>query len=104
MLWYVIIGTLAAFGGLCAAWVVLGGLLPDVDGGLIVWFCEPEQTEAVAKRCRWLRELGLVRSKIVIIGDTQAVKEKLEQELERIDAAGNGDPPGHHRSGGVSEL
>ena len=104
MLWYFVIGVLAAFGALCALWVTLGALLPGGRCRVIVCVCKQEHTGAVRRRYRWLWELGLVKGSAVILTDTPGWREKLEQEFEGIGAAGNGDPPGHHRGGGVPEL
>ncbi len=63
---YVILGTLAAFGALCAVWTALGLLLPESSGMLHYCPDTPEEVMAFAGRYLWLRSLGLVRCRLTV--------------------------------------
>ncbi|MBQ8579976.1 MAG: hypothetical protein IJ448_04700 [Oscillospiraceae bacterium] len=104
MVWYVIIGTLAAFGALCVLWVLFGALLPNCGGGVIFCLCREKNVRHIARRYHWLRDLGLVRSRLVILSDPETAAAVIQHEWEKIDGSGVGDPPGHRQRGGISEL
>ena len=103
MLGYAVIGMLAAFGTLCALWVMLGIFLPGSRTTVTYCLCAEEDAIYIRRRWRWLQDLGLVRGRIVILRDRRQALEYIKQELEHIDA-GITDPSGHHRRGGVPEL
>jgi len=103
MLGYAVIGMLAAFGTLCALWVLLGIFLPGSRKTVTCCLCSKEDALYIRRRWRWLKDLGLIRGRIVILCDRKQALEHIKQELERIDA-GTTDPTGHHRRCGVSEL
>ena len=67
MLWYVIIGFLAAFGALCALWVLLGAWLTDAAPCRTVLFPAPGREGAAARRVLWLRELGLLKGRLTLV-------------------------------------
>ncbi len=67
MVFYVIIGAFGAFGALCALWILLGAYLTDAFGGKLVLHLAPGKIPAALHRYRWLRELGLIRGKLVIV-------------------------------------
>ena len=103
MLFYAVIGTLAAFGMLCALWVLLGIFLPGSENTITYCLCTKENAIYIRRRWRWLKDLGLIRGRIIILCDKRRALEHIKQELEHIDA-GTTDPTGHHRRGGVPEL
>ncbi len=105
--WYLLVGALAAFGSLCALWALLGWLLPGGRGLTAVCFCGPGlgQLPALRRWC-WLRDLGLIRGKLLIVDcgisekerkilaqmgagieiwDPAALPGRLELERERLD-------------------
>ena len=121
---YVLLGMLAAFGLLCAVWVVFGLWLSGSRGWVAVCFCGPEQGAAI-RRCRWLRDWGLLRGSILAVHRElsreqmqmlsrnlehvelcclEALPARLELELEKFADAGNRNHPGHHRGRGISKL
>ena len=119
---YAIIGMLAAFGLMSALWVSLGWLLPGDRDGIAVFFCGQGRVPPLP-RWRLLRQLGLMRSRVILVDcglseadkrelsrwDTEicspeALAKWLELERKRFDGTGNGDPSGHHRCRGISEL
>ena len=104
VVWYVIVGTLAAFGALCVLWVLFGFLLPGCGGGVIFCLSREENARHIFRRYRWLRDLGLVRSRLVILTDPETAAEVIQREWEKFDGPGTGNPPRHHQRGGVSEL
>lgn len=104
MLGYAVIGMLAAFGLLCALWVSFGALLPGSGKTVIYCICAKENAPAVHRRWRWLRELGLIRGRMVILCDGKRARECIERELKQLDTAGNADPSGHDRRRDLSEL
>lgn len=67
MILYVIIGMFGAFGVLCALWILLGCHLTDPVGGTVIVHLAPEQVEAMVRRFAWLRNMGLVRRKPVVV-------------------------------------
>lgn len=67
MLWYMIIGFLAAFGALCALWVTLGAWLTEPAMGHIVIRPAPGREEAAVRRYTWLRNLGLVKGRLTVV-------------------------------------
>lgn len=120
MVAWVIIGALAAFGCLCAAWTALGWVLGAGDGGFAVCpdLATPEGRRFL-RRCLWLRDMGLLRCPLYA-GDRElssGEKQWLQDNdiglyspstgagmgAEEIDGR-NADPSGHHRGGGVPEL
>lgn len=79
MIWYGILAALAAYGLVCALWSVGGWLL---SGGrtVVVCFCESEkQVWLGRRRCRFLRDSGLVRRAIVV-----AAPEVIPPELAQV--------------------
>ena len=78
--WYVILAFLAAFGALCALWVLLGGWLTGCRGGEIILCCARGTEVAVLRRYRWLRGMGLVRSRLILLDN--GLPTSLRQELE----------------------
>lgn len=120
MVLYVLFGVLAAFGLACAMWAALGLWLSGAKGWIAVCF-DP----AAIRRCCWLRAWGFLRGPIWAVTDgfTRQEQERilrmypevelrgleelafgLEQERKYFAGTGNGDHPGDHRSGGLSEL
>ena len=74
MLWYVIIGFLAAFGAFCALWTVLGGWLTGSAPCRVVLFPAPGREETAVRRCLWLRALGLVKGRITLVCDKRLIR------------------------------
>lgn len=119
MLGYVIVGMLAAFGALCAGWLVYGMLLPRSGGRLLVM---GENAPELLRRCVWLREMGLLEDCLAVLDTDLGAGERAWQESRNIEiwsavelvarlemgakehGAGTGDPPGSHQCGGISEL
>ena len=104
MLWFVIVGMLAAFGALCVIWILVGIWLLPASKCTIVCLCEQRDVIQFARHYRWLQEIGMVRNSALITCDYNVALERLEKERTERDAAGNGDPPGSHQRRGVSEL
>lgn len=114
---YVILGTLAAFGTLCALWVISGWLLPLGRGAALVCLGVPE--EGIFLRVRWLQRTGLMNSPLIIVAEEpvkiqqsygieycspEQLIARLEQERKQFDGTGNGDPAGRDQRRGISEL
>ena len=111
----ILLGALAAFGALCALWLVLGNLLPGDRVGLMIYRWRESAAGrgfVLRWRCQW--ELGLLRGRLAVIDLGLTEEDRLflarwgrnveiwETETEygkRI-----GDHPGRHRRGGISEL
>ena len=68
MIWYVLLGLLAAFGFLCVLWVLFGFLLPGSSRCTIVLLCSPKTELNLLRRLLWLRELGVLRGSILLSG------------------------------------
>lgn len=82
MIWYVMIGVFAAFGVLCALWVLLGVFLPGSRGCAAAVLCPPEQEEILLRRYLWLRELGLTRCRLILL-DSHLPEEKQQRIMEK---------------------
>ena len=65
----VILSVLAAFGVICVLWAFLGWLIPEQRGMSMVYVCRGESIEALLRRYRWLRDMGLVRGKLLIVDE-----------------------------------
>ena len=116
MVWYVLLGALAAFGALSILWATLGWLLPDGKGCALVCVGQPDI--GVLSRWKWLRSLGLLRCPLVAVTEKKALYvdseieqcsradllSRLEMERNRIHGTGNGDSSGRHQRCGISEL
>ena len=110
----IIFGMLAAFGALSILWTALGWLLPAGQGCVLVCYGTPDI--GILSRWKWLRSLGLLRCPLVAVTeedclDTETERctgemllSRLEMERNRFDRTGNGNPSGHHRCRGISEL
>jgi len=68
MMWYVLLGMLAAFGLICLLWTVFGLLLPGSRRCTLVLLCDPKEEAALLRRLLWLREMGLLRCGILLSG------------------------------------
>ena len=75
-----ILSVLAAFGVLCVLWTFLGFLLPGQKGTFMVYPCRGENLDALIRRYRWLRDLGLIRCPLLLVdqGMTEQQREALE--------------------------
>ena len=111
--WYVLLGTLAAYGALSALWAALGWLLPGLRGCALVYMGTP--AEGIRRRYRWLRGLGLMNCPFLAVtedGQTEDTEscgregllERLEWEAERFGGTGTGDSSGRSQRRGISEL
>ncbi len=67
MIWCVLIGVFGAFGLLCALWALFGAYLTDPFGGIAVLHLTAKQIETALRRYEWLRNLGLIRARLVIV-------------------------------------
>lgn len=65
----ILMGTLAAWGALCAVWAALGWLLPGSSRVTMILLCPETEPEPVIARCRWLLGLGLLRGRLIVAGD-----------------------------------
>lgn len=113
--WYVLLGTLAAYGALSGLWALLGWLLPGVKGCALVYMGQPH--EGIRCRYRWLRGLGLIDCPLIAVTERTEAAEteaevcsrekllsRLEWEAQRFGRTGNGDHSGRGQRRGLSEL
>lgn len=123
MFWYVLMGFLAAFGALCALWVLFGLLFhAPIRCHLAVTCPKNGEITVIRRFCRF-RELGMIHSDLTVLNSElnarqqHAIRKKFpyirfmnrqswlsEYAEEDASRAGTGDLTGNHRSGGVSEL
>lgn len=66
MAWYILVGTLAAFGLLCALWTVFGCFLPRGGEGELI-FPGREGELNFLRRYLWLRGIGALPCTLVVI-------------------------------------
>lgn len=71
---------LAAFGVLCALWAFLGCFLPGQKGISAVYVCRGEPIDALLRRHRWLRDMGLVRGHLILVDEGMT-----EQQLRLLE-------------------
>ena len=116
---FVCIGTLAAFGMLCALWLIYGFCCGKPEGTVLIL---SRGQQGLIRRCLWLREMGLLRCPMVLIDpelDEMDTHWILSRGVEiwktfpdgeadgtgvRTHGTGTGDSSGCHQRGGVSEL
>ena len=82
MVWYILLGTLAAYGALSAIWASLGWLLPGLRGCALVYMGKP--CEGIRRRYRWLRGLGLINCPFLAVGEgteTEEIERCCREEL-----------------------
>lgn len=77
MVWYCIIGVLAAFGLLCALWTVFGGLLGSGRGGVLVCCCRDGQEVSLILRYSQLRGAGLLHCPMLVVGSPLTERERI---------------------------
>lgn len=102
---WIVLVVLAAFGALCALWALFGFLLPGQRGAVTVCLCRGDGTEeALIRRHRWLRDMGLTHSPLVLLDggltdedkgrltrqgltvcDMAELSARVEQEREKLD-------------------
>lgn len=87
MIWYVLLGLLAAFGLLCALWTMFGFVLPGSRRCGIMLLCSPEEEKNILRRLLWLRELGFLRCRIFLSGRTltEMQRSRLQQRYGNIE-------------------
>lgn len=73
------LGTLAAFGILCAVWVCFGWLFSGGSRGCVI--CAGTEAAAICRRMLWLRDLGLVQCRVYLV--RADAPEEVCRELER---------------------
>lgn len=113
--WYVLLGTLAAYGALSAVWALLGWVLPGVEGCALVCVGAPD--EGIRSRYRWLRGLGLLNCPLIAVAEEavpvgreteicsrEQLLARLEWERDRLHGTGNGDHSGRGERRDISEL
>ena len=110
---FIVFGMLAAFGGLCALWLLAGIRLPGGGEGVMVC-CWRDSAAGRGLVIRWRLqwELGLLRGRLAVVdrGLTEEDRRFLARwgrnvEIwEREDGEGTGDHPGRHQRRGLSEL
>lgn len=110
MVVYIIMGTLAAFGGLCFLWLLVYWMLDKNRGGTVVCFGQPSEVYLLLARLMMLREIGILRCSIGVSAselqdwEIRRLEElkievlkpeefalRLKNGVEKIDRAGTGD-------------
>ena len=80
---YVIVGMLAAFGLLCAVWFLWGLFTLEGETGTILWL--GGDVHSFAQRYIWLREMGFVRGRLVIVAEDLSAQERQWLEAQEIE-------------------
>lgn len=84
---FIIMAVLAAFGAVCALWVLLGFWLPGQRGAAAVLLCRGDAgEETVIRRYLWLYDLGVVRCPLVLVdcGLTLQQRDRLRRHTRGI--------------------
>ena len=86
MLILLILSILAACGVLSILWVFLGWLLPGQRRLFAVYVCRGEEIDALLRRYRWLRDMGVIRGRLLIVdeGMTEQQKQWTEKHMVEI--------------------
>lgn len=82
MFFYVIMGFFAAVGLLSILWLIAGAFLPGAKVKTVTLFCPNGQEFALLRRYRWLRELGLVRCRLVLL--ESSLTPEIQAELTEL--------------------
>lgn len=78
MIWYVIIGFFAAVGCLFLLWLLYGACLPKTRAEAVAVLCQPGRERQLLRRYRWMRDLGLTNSSVVLVGSALSSREQSE--------------------------
>ena len=78
MMLYVLLGLLAAFGLFCVLWVIFGFLLPGSRRCTVILLCNPSDEAAMLSRLLWLREMSLLRCKVLLSGRGIAARQRAQ--------------------------
>lgn len=78
MFLYVIIGFFAAVGFLFLLWLLYGACVPKNSAEVVTVLCQSGRERQLLRRYRWLRDLGLIRSPIVLVGSDLSAQEQSE--------------------------
>ena len=81
MVWYFLIGMLAAFGCVCLLWCLYGCFLGRVTGCALVCLCDGTREEALILRYSQLRGAGLLRWPLFLAGSPLTPRQ--QQILQR---------------------
>lgn len=76
MVWYFLIGTLAAFGFLSILWILYGCLLGSARGGVLVCLCNGSRETELLLRYSQLRGAGLLRCPLIFVDSTLTDREQ----------------------------
>lgn len=114
---YVLLGSLAAFGALCAGWLLLG---LRRGGGTLIYLCRADESaEMVARRMARLRERVYIvgsgasdAERLALLGrygniafcSAEELPALLEQERSEIGTSGDGHFTGKHQRGRFSKF
>lgn len=74
MFWYILFGFFAAIGALFLLWLFAGSFLPHCQRCRVLISCPEGEELRVIRRFRWLRDLGFVCCRLVLL-DTQLPEE-----------------------------
>ena len=74
---YIFLGMLAAFGLVCAVWVLAGLLLPKKGSTLV---CMGPESTVTVQRYLWLREMGLTADRMAVLDCEGLDREWLEAQ------------------------
>lgn len=123
MFLYVLFGFLAAFGAVCALWVLFGVFFRGKTQCAASVVCPAGKEIAVIRRYCYLREMGLACGELTVLDSKLNRKQQqyiqtrypyitfstrqawlAAQGKEGASFAGTGNFAGNHRCGGISEL
>ena len=78
MIFYVIIGFFAAVGLLFLLWLLRGFFLPVSGPHTVALYCRPEETVPLLRRYRWMRDLGLIHSRVILLESHHSPQQQSE--------------------------
>ena len=76
MVWYFIVGVLAAFGLVCIGWMLYGCLLGRTRGGVLICLCDGCREEALLLRYSQLRSVGLLHCPLILTDSSLSPREQ----------------------------
>lgn len=77
MVWYILLGTFALLGLVCALWGLVSGWFCNDRGSVIVYLCQESGMEyAQLQRYRWLRGMGFLHCPLLMVDSMLPLREQ----------------------------
>ena len=86
MFWNVWIGLFAAVGALFFLWLLRGLFLPAAEAKEVAVYCAAGGEISLLRRYRWMRELGLSRCRLCLVGSklSDEIQKQIREEMPGV--------------------